>query len=236
MDKGGLLALNKWLIDHKSARLVVIDTWPKFRPGKTPGANEYESDYQAAAELKAVADKYAVAIWALCHCRKLAAADPMDEVSGTLGLSGAADAVAVMRRERGRSDASLHLTGRDIEEREIALRWTAEYALWEMIGDAEEYRLSQERQQVIDLLIRTGELGPTQVADLLDRKASATRKLLWTMAQQGQLVSSGGKYSIGNPGNLGNLVTTPTTQPSDPVTTVTGVTDGEREEVAEWTA
>jgi hypothetical protein len=34
-DKGGLYALAEWLNDHPQARLVVIDTWPRFRPFRT---------------------------------------------------------------------------------------------------------------------------------------------------------------------------------------------------------
>jgi len=151
-DKGGLCALLEWLSEHPEARLIVIDTWPKFRPARARKGDAYEEDYAHAAEVKELADTRHLAILALAHCRKLGAVDPLDEVSGTLGSTGAADGVAVLRRERGRHDATLFLTGRDIDEREIALQWDPQYALWSILGDAEEYRVSKERKEVFELL------------------------------------------------------------------------------------
>jgi hypothetical protein len=204
-DKGGLIALLEWLAGHPRARLVVLDTWPKFRPFRTRGRDNYEEDYQHASEVKAVADQCGLAMLALAHCRKMDATDPLDEVSGTLGLTGAADGVAVLKRERGQHDATLFVTGRDIDEREIALRWEPEYALWSILGDAQEYRMSKERSEVVQLLVRAGRaLTPTEAADLLGKPASTVKKLLWSMAQDGQLERRDGKYASGNLGNRGN--------------------------------
>ena len=75
-DKGGLCDLLEWLINHANARLIVIDTWPKFRPAPRKG-DAYEEDYAHAADLKDLADKRHVGILALAHCRKLGAVDPL---------------------------------------------------------------------------------------------------------------------------------------------------------------
>jgi hypothetical protein len=204
-DNGGLRALREWLRAHPASRLVVIDTWPKFRPFRARRGDSYEEDYLHASELKAVADEYRVAILAVAHCRKMDAVDPLDQVSGTLGLTGAADGTAVLKRERGQHDATLFITGRDIDEREIALSWEPQYALWSILGDAEEYRLSKERQEVITLLRKAGEsLTPTKIAQLLGKNVNAVKQLLWKMHQDGQLENYDGRYGIGNPGNRGN--------------------------------
>src|SRR5262249_55515259 len=144
-DAGGLEALAGWIEEHPDARLILIDTWAKFRPQKVRGDDAYEIDYAHAAALKALTDRYGIAIVVLHHCRKMDADDPVDSVSGTLGLTGCADAVLVLKRERGRHDAALFVTGRDLEEQEFALQFDPEFALWSIAGDADEYRLSQER-------------------------------------------------------------------------------------------
>jgi hypothetical protein len=201
-DRGGLAALEKWLSEHKKARLVVVDTWAKFRPVHLVRGNEYERDYQDGGELKAVADRYGVAILVLHHCRKMGAVDPLEEVSGTLGLTGVADAVLVLRRERGQHDAALCVTGRDVEEQELALRWDGEFCLWEIVGEAEEYRMSKERAEVLQILREAGRpLKPSEAAPLLGKQVPATRKLLWTMEQAGQLRSIDGAYVSGNHSN-----------------------------------
>ena len=121
-------------------------------------------DYEDASEVKALADRHGVALLIIGHCRKLGAADPVEEVSGTMGFTGAADAVTVLRRERGQQDATLHITGRDVEEQALALAWNADDAHWSILGQADEYRLSAERQAVIDLLRQSGiPMTPSQV-------------------------------------------------------------------------
>ncbi|MCI0461958.1 MAG: helicase RepA family protein [Gemmataceae bacterium] len=195
-DGGGWLALEDWLDRHPETRLVIIDTWPKFRPLKKRG-DDYQQDYDHAAEVKKLADRYGVTILIIAHCRKLEAEDPVDSVSGTLGLTGVADAVLVLRRERGQHDAALFVSGRDVEEEEHALQWDPAYCLWSLLGKADDYRLSKERQAAIDLLGRAGKpLTPTEAAPLLGKKPNAVKFLLWSMAKDGQVTALGdGTYT-----------------------------------------
>lgn len=196
-DRGGLEALRAFLEAHRDTKLVIIDTWQKFRPPKLRGGSDYEQDYAHAAEVKALADEFDVCILVIHHCKKAAELDPFDEVSGTLGLNGCADGVLVLRRERGQHDACLHVTGRDVEERELALTWAPAECLWSIAGDAEEFRISRERADVLALLKREGPLSPSQAAPLLGKNVPAAKKLLWEMSKAGQLTPvGGGKYSL----------------------------------------
>jgi AAA domain len=199
-DKGGLAALTEWLESHPEARLAFIDTWAKFKPGRLFKGNEYEQDYQHAGELKAAADKEGLAVLAVHHCRKLAAADALEEVSGSVGLTGAADAILVLRRERGQYDAALHVTGRDVEEQELALGWTPEYCQWSILGQAEEHRMGKERAEVIAVLRRGGRpMKPSEIAPLLGKSLTAAKSLLWRMDQENQLKATGdGHYWLSN--------------------------------------
>lgn len=215
-DRGGLEAIEAWLASHPDARLVVIDSFKKIRPGRGRGASLYDEDYEAIEGLKAVADKFGVAILVIHHLRKLDAEDPVDTVSGTLGLTGAADGILVLMRQRGRADATLFITGRDVDEQELALSWDGQIAAWSIVGEAEDFRLSEERSQAIRVLRDADRpLSPSEAAPLLGKTPGATKKLLWTMAQDGQIVSSGGRYSI--PSNHGN----PVLPSASPVTRVT---------------
>lgn len=130
-DLGGLGHMAEWLSDHKGdARLVVIDTLAKFRrPGR--GNNSYAEDYQAVGEIKELMDRYKCSALAVHHTRKLPAEDPFDEISGTQGGFGAADAAVILDRKRGADDARLFVAGRDVPEMTVPLqldrtsyRWT----------------------------------------------------------------------------------------------------------------
>lgn len=120
LDDGGVEALEGWLKAHPDARMIVIDTLAKIRP-RQRGQNVYAEDYAALEKLLPLAAEHGVAILIVHHLRKGGADDPMDEISGSTGLSGGVDGALVLKRDRGQGDAYLHVDGRDIEE--PAERW-----------------------------------------------------------------------------------------------------------------
>jgi hypothetical protein len=200
-DQGGVDVLAGWLAGHSGARLVIIDTFPKFRPRRQPRRDAWEEDHEHAEELKALADNHGLAIVAVCHCRKMDAEDPLDSVSGTLGLTAAADAVLVLRRVRGQADADLYVTGRDLDEQELGLKWDKDYCLWSIAGQADELKQSKARQEAIDLLVKAGPLTPTDAAGRLGKPVGTVKWLFWQMAKCGQLTVENGRYSCANPAN-----------------------------------
>jgi Bifunctional DNA primase/polymerase, N-terminal/AAA domain/Primase C terminal 1 (PriCT-1) len=197
MHQGGLEAIEAWLKQHPEARLVVIDTWGRFRPPKAKGADAYQEDYEQGAGLKALADECDVCIVIVHHCRKTEGEDPFDAISGTLGLTGSVDASLVLKRERGRQDATLFVTGRDIDDQELALRWDTDHAAWSILGNAEEYRLSKQRARILEVLSKSEKpLGPKEIAEDLDEPQSRIKKLLRDMANDGQVNNPDhGKYT-----------------------------------------
>lgn len=62
--------------------------------------------------------------------------DPFDMVSGTNGLTGAADTILVLRRQAG--NVTLYARGRDIEEQETACRFDKVTCRWTLLGDAQD--------------------------------------------------------------------------------------------------
>jgi hypothetical protein len=224
LDEGGVEALEAWLQEHPEARLVAVDTLAKIRP-RTRGQNVYQEDYAALEELLPLAAEHEVAIVVVHHTRKMAAADPLDEISGSTGLTGGVDGVLVLKRDRGKADAVLHVDGRDIEEHaEYALKWDAETAGWTIVGDAEEYRMSEERKEIFGVLTEADEfLSPGEVADVLGKPRNTIKQRLWRMAQDGQVENQNGKYGITH--NHDNRVTEETGS-GYPVTAVIGYSEG----------
>jgi hypothetical protein len=208
MDEGGAKALSRWLEAHPDARLVVVDILKRVRPRTSPNRSVYDADYEALEAMQRLAAEHEVSILVVHHLRKLGAADPLDEISGSTGLSGGADGVLVLKRDRGRADAYLHVTGREIEEEaELALSWNADLANWTLVGDAEEYRVSQERQDIVRVLEEAGKpMTPKEVSELLDKPPNNVKYLMWRMSKDGQLATVGkGRYSLTT--NLANPLT-----------------------------
>jgi hypothetical protein len=199
--------LDDWLAIHPEARAVFIDTLKMVRPRVTGNKGIYDADYEALEPLVPLSAEHRVSIVVVHHTRKLAAADPLDEISGSTGLSGAADGVLVLKRDRGRADAYLHVTGREIEEEaELALRWDPDTVGWTLVGDAAEYRLNEERAEVLRVLEEAGEaMGPREVSDALGADYNATRQRLYHMGRSGEVqVVSRGRYTIPNKPNNPN--------------------------------
>ena len=71
------------------------------------------------------------------HLRKQSDRDPVNKLSGTTGISGAVDAIFVLDKdERKQNGAKLICTGRDIEYRELELRFSKDTCIWELLSDS----------------------------------------------------------------------------------------------------
>lgn len=210
LAEGATHHLSAWLAAHPAARLVIVDTFQKLRGPIAGGQNLYAADYEAAGELKRVADRFGVAIVCIHHTRKLGADDPLDTVSGTSGLAGAADTILVLRREIGRHDATIYVRGRDVPEADHALGFDAETCSWSLMGDAATFRMSEERRAIMEVIAASSEpMSPKHISEALGKKDGAVRKLLHSMSRSGEVVGIGGVYHLplipGNTGNTGNV-------------------------------
>ena len=98
LSEGGTALIRAWIEQAPEPKLVVIDVLAKVRDPRRKDQGLYDSDYAAMEELKKIADEYGIAIVVIHHLRKMDADDPLDQVSGTTGLSGSADTVLVLNR------------------------------------------------------------------------------------------------------------------------------------------
>ena len=95
--------IEQFLTEHSDTKLVVIDTLQRVRSAGSD-SNLYANDYQDIGLLKRLADRRHIAILLIHHLRKLHDDDPMNMISGSTGLSGAADSTFVLQKSwRGRS-------------------------------------------------------------------------------------------------------------------------------------
>lgn len=197
LDQGGLEAIDAWIALHPDARLILVDTLKMLRPATNGhNRNAYDVDYEAIQPLTKIACQR-VPIGIVHHTRKAIADDPLASVSGSYGLTGAADGVLVLSRRRNRSDATLSVIGRDVEEQELALEFKPDMYLWSVLGKAEDVRRSSERQDILDLLAQSGEpMAPGVIAELLDKPPNSVRFLLFKMKESSEIKLFGSKYQL----------------------------------------
>ena len=128
--------IEQFLAEHPNTKLVVIDTLQRVRSAGSD-SNLYANDYQDIGLLKKLADKRHIAILLIHHLRKLHDDDPMNMISGSTGLSGAADSTFVLQKNsRLANVASLHCTGRDIPDRTLKLEFGEEDHVWKLLEDS----------------------------------------------------------------------------------------------------
>ena len=128
--------IEQFLTEHPDTKLVVIDTLQRVR-GTGRDSNLYANDYQDIGLLKQLADRRHIAILLIHHLRKLHDDDPMNMISGSTGLSGAADSTFVLQKNsRLANIASLHCTGRDIPDRILKLEFGEEDHIWKLLEDS----------------------------------------------------------------------------------------------------
>jgi hypothetical protein len=162
LGHGGEQDLAEWIEARSNPRLVVIDTLARIR-GPKGTQDSYSEDYQAMNYLTAITKRYGVAVLLVHHTRKAEAEDPLQMVSGTMGLTGGVDGVMVLKRDRLAGGAcSLFVTGRDIEdENDYAVAF--EKGRWTYAGAAEDLRDSDERKRLKEAL----SLGGLSMIDLV---------------------------------------------------------------------
>ena len=119
--------------DHPATRLIIIDTLKKIRPGDDD-TYSYARDYADMTQLKKIADDNGICLLLVHHTRKKEdESDAFNTVSGTNGLTGAADGSFIFaKKRRTDSDAVLQFTGRDLQDQIFYLSKNRETLTWEL--------------------------------------------------------------------------------------------------------
>ena len=189
---GGSERICSWLDKHPDARLVIVDVLARVRSASGQNVPRYDADYAAITELKSIADKYMVAILVVHHTRKMTDSDFLQEVSGTNGLAGAADAILVLRRSRGEADGVLHVTGRDVDEEEYALKFAADLGAWQLLeGPAIEHTIGETRSQILKWVRGHEGATPKEIATGTGLNYETVKKTVARMADDHQLDTDG---------------------------------------------
>ncbi|MFC5719603.1 AAA family ATPase [Streptomyces gamaensis] len=202
LPQGGGEAIAQWIERNPSARMVVIDVFAKMRGPSAPGASAYDADYAAVGHAKRIADHYGIALVLVHHVRKAGSDDFLAEVSGTNGLAGAADATLVLKRSRGQADGVLHVTGRDVDEAEYALRFFPEAGAWQLLeGPAADHTIGDTRATVLRHVREHPGAKPKQIAEDTGLDPALVRQTCARMANDAQLIRKAGGYV--DPGDEG---------------------------------
>lgn len=161
LSEGFLFQLDAFIEKFPDTKLVVIDTlnYIQHHPGK--GESAYNCDYRTGKDLKAYAEQKEIAIVVVTHTTKMIhAEDEMMNVSGTNGVTGAADAVVVLSKERRTDlDAKMFITGRKVRQSMHEIKFNDKDCRWEYkgvsdVGDKDQREREEKEQEFFNSQIR----------------------------------------------------------------------------------
>jgi predicted transcriptional regulator len=192
VGNGGIEAMEQWCKRVECPRLIVIDVYARIRQRSLGSSTLYEADYSSAVPLKSLADQHKLAVLVVTHTRKEAAADdPLDAISATTGLAGAADAILVLSRDP--NGARLIGRGRDlIDDIDVALAFDRLTGWWRILGDTDEARRSQQQTAIIQALKAAGSpLSPKDIAKRANIDHDVAKHLVRKLTGSGVIEQSG---------------------------------------------
>ena len=176
--------IEAWAHGVEKPTLVVVDVLARVREFTGREAS-YEADYRALVALQDLATRLGIAIVVVHHTRKAGADDPFDEVSGTRGLTGAADTTLVLRRDVSGGPsfrATLYGRGRDIPEIETAIEFSDANYRWKILGEAWQVADTAEQQAILDALHEAGEpMKLAEIAETVGKSKSNVANMLRKM-------------------------------------------------------
>jgi hypothetical protein len=194
LDGGGVSDIADWAASVSEPRLAIVDTLAGVRPERQLRDTTYDGDYRTLLQLQRLAGECSFAVLVLHHTRKMEADDPLDTISGTLGLVGCADTALVLARTP--KGTTLYGRGRDVEEQEYAISFNRDTCRWTVLGEAGEVQRSDTRKAILDALANViGTMTPEQIAVATGIKRNAVDQRLLAMVKDGEVIQLGrGQY------------------------------------------
>jgi RecA-family ATPase len=202
VDQDGLQLIRDWVGTTRAkgdtVALIAIDVLKMVRPPGRDRQSAYDKDYESLQGLRSLASELGIAIIVAHHQRKAGADDLGDTVSGTQGLTGAADCCIVLERQAS-GGFVLDVRGRDVEAQQLAASFDRETCRWNVGGDASEARRSEAWRAIREALKEGAPEGmtPQEISADTGIKSGTVRSALLRMARDGEITKVKGKYVLG---------------------------------------
>lgn len=147
-------------------RLVIVDTFSRAILGDQLKADEMTD---ALGPIQYYALSSGVSFIIVDHMPKNVNPGDFDAIShvyGSVAKAGVADTSWALYREKGQFGGTvLAITGREMEEQNLKLRFDKELHCWQSEGQWSEVRMTAKRRELLDIL---GELGPVKALTLTE--------------------------------------------------------------------
>lgn len=182
--------------------LIIIDTISRAL-GHADQLDQADMNV-AFGSLQRMAMERNICLLLVDHHRKSAGGvgDVIDDVMGATSKVGVADAAIGIYRERGKADAILKVSGRDVDDQELAINFDRDLFTWQLLGTAAGIKSESVQSNIVTAITELGGSSTVaKVAEWLKKDRSNTHKEMTELVAKGILIRGGKKgrevaYSI----------------------------------------
>ncbi len=198
LNNGGLEKLQGY-IESGRYRLIVIDVLARIEPAARRGSeNTYLDIYNMFAPLQDLHRRHPLCLAMITHLRKAQADDIFDTLHGSVGYQGVQDTLWVLERPPQDAVGVLHTRPNDGAEQVLHVSFVDGH--WEFLGHGADMKLSQDRQDILDLLKEyERDLSIDEMLKHLSRprdRYQALKKTVYRMLEDDQIVRTRrGRYA-----------------------------------------
>ena len=183
----------RWLDDHGDAAVVAIDTLGKVRPRSDGRRNAYEVDVEDLGRLQDLFRDRPVALVIVHHARKESGDDFLASVSGTYGITGSADTIVAIRRKRLEAFGSIVVTGRDVPDAELPVRFDG--LTWQSAPSVVSEG-SFQRMEVYRVIEGSGPIFPAAIAATLGLSRTSVQNMTGALVDRGAVARTAKGYVV----------------------------------------
>lgn len=192
----GVSDLEEWLRRFPDTGLVIVDVLQKFRGAKDVRQGQYEADYAMLSMLhRLAAERPGLTVLVVHHVKKGGTADPIESLSGTFGIAGAADAMIVLTKRMDNERWAVHIDGRDWESFDHDFVWEFRDGVgWHWLGALDTDDLTDRQAEIVALAKCDGFVTPTELASKFGISKQAAAESLRGLVAKQVLYAEHGKY------------------------------------------
>jgi hypothetical protein len=160
--------IKEWIEEVANPRLVILDTMGRCLP--EPERTGYQKDVDRLSPIHEFTTRENLAILLVTHTNqtKIEPGDDwMTRVTGTTGIIATADTTMLLDARRGDPDGVLHVTGRDIPDREDTIRRVG--AWWQVFDGPKVGALGDRSVQIVEWVsAQPAPVGAQNISTALD--------------------------------------------------------------------
>ena len=187
---GGMDALMH-TVDSQEYQLIIVDTLSKILGHIDQ--TDLEQTSNVIGDIQSLVIDAQITLLTLDHHRKTTGFEPnpIDDFIGSTGKALPLDGALGLYRQNGKSERLLMATGREIEEKSLALIWDRDTYCWQSLGNADDVKQDTRAYEIITAIKNIkalGELATTRrISNATNIKESNVSFILGDLIMNGKV-------------------------------------------------